>query len=53
MKTITINITHDEVFEDFKNTFSKGNSPKISEMIINDDNIVLNITGTLEELEND
>ncbi len=53
MKTITINITHDEVFEDFKNTFSNGNSPKISEMIINDDNIVINVTGTLDELKND
>lgn len=52
MKTITINIIHDEVFEDFKNTFSKAN-PKISEMIINDNDIVINITGTLEELEND
>lgn len=52
MKIITINITHDEVFEDFKNTFSKEN-PKTSEIIINDDNIVMNITATLEELEND
>ena len=52
MKTITINITHDEVFEDFKNSLS-NNKPKASEIIINHDNIVMNITGTLEELEND
>jgi len=52
MKTVIINITHDEVFEDLKNTFSKETT-KASEVIINDDNIIVNITGTLEELEND
>jgi len=52
MKTITINITHDEVFEDFAKTF-KNENPKHSEVIINDDNIIVNLTGSLEELEND
>ena len=52
MKTITINVTHDEVFEDFKQTF-KNENPKHSEIIINDDNIIVNLTGTLEEMNDD
>ena len=52
MKTITINITHDEVFEDFKNQLV-AEKPKLSEVIVDADGITINITSTLEELEND
>lgn len=52
MKTVIINITHDEVFEDFKQTF-KNENPKHAKVVINDDEIIVDITGTLEELEND
>jgi len=52
MKTITINITHDEVFEEVMSYF-KANDSKDIEIIINDDNAVMNITGTLEEMDND
>jgi hypothetical protein len=52
MKTITINITHDEVFEDFKNILL-SKPPKISEIIFDNDGAVVNVTGTLKKLEND
>lgn len=52
MKTITINITHDEVFEDFKNQLI-AEKPKLSEVIVDIDGITINITSTLAELDND
>ena len=52
MKTITINVTHDEVFEDMISEF-KNEDSKFVEVIISDDSIIMNITGTLEEIEND
>ena len=52
MKTVTINITHDEVFEDMMKEFEINNT-KFAEVIISDDSVVMNITGTLAELEND
>ena len=54
MKTVTINITHDEVFEDLTNQFKEDISGKGIEMIAEDnDNIIINVTGTLAELENE
>lgn len=52
MKTITINITHNEVFEDFKNQLL-AKQPKISKVIVDNDGITINVTATLAELEND
>ena len=52
MKTVTINITHDEVFEDFAKQFANEN-PKHAKVVITDNEIIIDITGTLEELEND
>ena len=49
-----MNITHDEVFEDLTNQFKEDIPRKGIEMITEDNgNIIINITGTLEELEND
>ena len=53
MKTITINITHDEVFEDFKVHLLSKPPKKASEVIIDNNGITINMTGTLAELEND
>jgi hypothetical protein len=53
MKTIIINITHDEVFEDFKTHLLSKPPKKVSEIIIDADGIIINMLGTLEELEND
>ena len=52
MKTVIINITHDEVFEDIKKEFEDNNS-KFSEITITEDSVVMNITGTLAELESE
>jgi len=54
MKTITINITHDEVFEDMNNQFKKDTASKHIEMITEDNgNIIINVIGTLDELNNE
>lgn len=54
MKTVIINITHDEVFEDMTNQFKEDITPKHIEMITEDNgNVIINVTGTLAELEND
>ena len=54
MKTVTINITHDEVFEDLTNQFKEDIPGKGIEMITEDnDNIIINVTGTLAELESE
>ena len=55
MKTITINFTHDEVFEDFVKQIVKSESETKHISIVRDEdnNITVNITGNLEELEND
>lgn len=54
MKTVTINITHDEVFEDLTNQFREDIPGKGIEMITEDNgNIIINVTGTLAELENE
>jgi hypothetical protein len=54
MKTVTINITHDEVFEDITSQFKEDIAPKHIEMITeNNGNIIINVTGTLEELDSE
>lgn len=54
MKTIIFNITHEEVFEDITNQFKENIPGKDIEMITEDNgDIIINVTGTLEELEND
>ena len=54
MKTVTINITHDEVFEDITNQFKEDISEKGVEVITEDNgNIIINVTGTLAELESE
>jgi len=53
MKTITINITHDEVFEDMVKDFENDVNSKFAEVTITNDNVVMNITGTLEELDSE
>lgn len=52
MKIITINIAHDEVFKDFIEQFEDTNS-KYMEFHTENDSATINITGTLEELENE
>lgn len=52
MKKITFNITHNEVFEDFAKQFN-GQNPKHFIIVINDDEIIIDITGTLEELDSE
>lgn len=52
MKTITINITHDEVFKDFVETMTESDSKHIT--VVKDNNsVTVNITGTLEEMDNE
>ena len=54
MKTVIINVTHDEVFEDLTNQFKEGILGKGVEMITEDNgNVIINVTGTLAELDND
>ena len=52
MKTITINFTHDEVFKDFAKDAAEPDSKYVT-VIENDNGIIMNITGTLKELENE
>jgi len=54
MKTVTIKITHNEVFEDMVNQFREDISGKGIEMVTeNNGNIIVNVTGTLEELDSE
>lgn len=55
MKTITINFTHDEVFEDFVKQIVESESETKYINIVRDEynNTIVNITGTLAELESE
>lgn len=54
MKTVTINFTHNEVFEDFVEEFTmSSNESKYITIEVNENSAVMNITGTLGELENE
>lgn len=54
MRKVVINIIHDEVFEDITSQFKEDIAPKHIEMITEDNgDIIINVTGTLAELEND
>jgi len=52
MNTITINITHNEVFEDFVESMTESESKYIT-IVRNNDDVTVNITGTLEEMDNE
>lgn len=49
MKTITINITHDEVFEEFIKSLKDDNIKNIKFIQNNESHITINISGTLDE----
>jgi len=52
MNTITINITDDDAFNEFVEAMTESESKHIT-VIKNNNDVIVNITGTLEELKNE
>lgn len=52
MNIITINITHDDTFNEFVEAMTESESKHIK-VVKNNNDVIVNITGTLDELKNE